>query len=99
MEEWIPKYILGYLIYLAFIIAIMSNSANVVLNVYNLTPAQKAILTNPSSDILATLDKLYVVSTVSSAYQFVEILTAILTIIMILAVAKATKEVIPVLPS
>lgn len=99
MEEWIPKYILGYLIYLAFIIAIMSNASNVVMNIYDLTPEQEAILTNPGTDMLITLNKLYVISTVSSPFAIVNTITVVLTIIMVLVIAKAIKEVTPVLPS
>ena len=95
MENWIPKYILGYLIYIAFIIAIMSSSANVVMNIYDLTPDQEAILTNPSDDITATLEKLYVVSSISSVYAIVNLVTLVLSIIMILAIATAINEFVP----
>lgn len=77
----------------------MSSATQVNLDIYDLTADQEAILTSTETDAVTFLGKVLVLSQVNSAVAGVGTITIVLTIIFILAVAKALKEVIPVLPS
>ena len=87
------------MIYLVFIVVIMANSGRVVANIYDLTPEQEAILTAPVDNVVIFLAQVAVLSVVSSAYFSINVLTGILGIIWLLALAKALKEIIPGFPS
>lgn len=99
IDNWIPKYILGYLIYISFIVLIMSSATRISVNIYDLTTEQEAILTSQETDALTFLSKAFILSSVSSTFAVVSIITFVLSLIFLLALAKAIKEVIPVLPS
>lgn len=99
IQNWIPKYILGYVIYMAFIITIISNVTVVNAEFYDITPEQQEILLAPSTNPITFLDRALILSSISSGYAGVGILTAILTFVFFLAVAKALKEIIPIFPS
>lgn len=77
----------------------MASSSNIVVNVYDLTPQQEAILSAPTTDIISFLSKAIVLSSVSSVHFVVNLISIILGIIWLLAILKALKEVIPALPS
>lgn len=85
--------------YLAFVILIMANANYQAINILNLTPEQEAILATPPADAIAFLNQAIVLSSISSTYFIVNLVTVLLGIIWIIAVAKAVKEIIPVLPS
>lgn len=85
--------------YLAFVILIMANANYQAINILNLTPEQEAILATPPTDALSFLNQAIVLSSISSTYFIVNLVTILLGIIWIIAVAKAVKEIIPVLPS
>lgn len=99
IDSWIPKYILGYMLYFAFILLVISSATKVNLDIYNLSADQEAILSSQESDIITFLGKVVILSQVNSTIALINIITIILGIIFLLAVAKALKEVIPVLPS
>lgn len=99
IENWIPKYILGYVLYMAFVVTVVANTTVVNPNIYAITPEQQAIISSPSGDPLTFLVRASILGSISSGYAVLGILTAILTFIFLLALAKAIKEVIPVLPS
>lgn len=77
----------------------MANSGQIVANIYDLTPEQETILTQPVDNVVIFLGQVVILSTVSSAYFVVNVFTGILGIIWLLCLAKALKEVIPALPS
>lgn len=99
LENWIPKYIMGYMIYLVFIVIIMANSAHTAINIYDLTEEQIVILSNPATDLISFLNQAIILSSISSVHFGLNVLTIILGIIWLIAVLKALKEIIPVLPS
>jgi len=99
IDSWIPKYIFGYLLYMTFMVVILSNVTMVNADVYDITPEQEAILSSPEPGIIEFLQKASVLGSISSGYAVLSILTLFLSLIFIMAVAKALKEVIPVLPS
>lgn len=99
MDAWIPKYIIGYIFYIAFILTVVANASTVNLNIYDITPDQEAVLTNPSTDAVTLITKLFVLSQVNSTIAGLNVLSFGLTVIFIIALAKALKEIIPVLPS
>jgi len=94
IEKWIPRYIVGFLIYLAFIIPIMAN-ANVDANVYDLTEEQQAVLSDNSGDVAKVLERIFLLTTIDSNFAIIGTLTAILTIIFIITIAVAVNEFIP----
>lgn len=99
IDNWIPKYILGYIFYISFIIVVISNASNVNLDIYDITPEQSAVLTNPSNDAVTLIGKLLILSQVNSTIATLNILSFGLTVIFVIALAKALKEIIPVFPS
>jgi hypothetical protein len=84
------------MVYIGFII---SSTTVVNAQIYDLTPEQEEILANPDPGIIEFLNRAVVLISVSSGYLLVAILTAVLSIVFALAVAKALKEIIPVFPS
>ena len=99
IQAWIPKYIIGYILYMGFIGVIIANTSVVNAQIYDITPEQQDILANPDQGIIEFLNKAYILISVTSGYQLIAIFTAVVSIGFALAVAKALKEVIPVLPS
>lgn len=98
IENWIPKYIFGYLLYFSFISVIVAY-APIGANVYDVTPEQQEILSTPAGDIFTFLERVVVLSSISSGFVVISIITALLGLVFLLAVFKALKEIIPVLPS
>ncbi len=99
IENWIPKYILGYILYMTFMIIIISNMTVVNPDIYDITPEQQEVLLSPTGDPLTFLNKAVILSSVSSGFAVLSVVTAVLTLGFALAVAKALKEIIPVFPS
>lgn len=99
IENWIPKYIFGYLVYFTFIVYIIGSTTVVNTNIYDLTTEQQEILSEPSTDPIAFLGKAYILSSVSSVYALVNIFTFLTGLIWLFAIFKALKEILPALPS
>lgn len=99
IQNWIPKYILGYVLYMTFMITIIANMTVINAEIYDITPEQQEILLSPSNDPVTFLEKAGILSSISSGFALVGILTAVFTLVFGLAVAKALKEIIPVFPS
>ncbi len=94
MEKWIIDVIAGYLIYMAFFIAVTS-TAN--FKVYNLTPEQEAAVLAPGTDALTIINKMLILSSVNSGYAFASFVGGILTVVFLIAVYFAIKDAIPIL--
>ena len=85
--------------YMSFILLVMSNATNVNLDIYDLTAEQETILTSQETDAVTMIGKMFVLSQVNSTIGAINILSFALSVIFVIALAKALKEVIPVLPS
>lgn len=94
IHPWAISAIVGYLLYMTFIYFIVIN-AHVNFNVYDFTADQKAVLTSNSADAGTFLTKLAVLSSVSSGYAFVSIVTFALSIVFVIAVAYVIVALIP----
>ena len=100
IENWIPKYIFGYLLFFTFIVFIIGNTTQInASNVYDLTEEQQEIISSPSTDILSFFNKAIILGAINSGILTIEIITALLGVVFVLALLKALKEVIPALPS
>lgn len=98
MEKWIIRVIVGYIIYLSFIIAIQANM-RIDANAFELTEEQRIALESENTDALSTINRLLVLSTVSSSFAFINLISGILGLVFLFALVKAIKELIPALPS
>ena len=99
IENWIPKYIFGYLLYFIFIVYIIGSTTVINTNIYYLTTEQIEILSEPSTDPISFLSKAYILSSINSGYALVNIFTFLTGLIFLFAIFKALKEIIPALPS
>lgn len=98
MEKWIPKVIAGYILFVTFI-ATVTSYMHFDANALSLTDDQKSILSTTSTDALTILYKLYLLGTINSGYAFINFLMSMLSIVFVIAVWKAIKEIIPGLSS
>lgn len=92
MEEWVVKVILGYIVYMVFILLV---TAGTNIRIYELTAEQQAALTSSDTDVFVLLNKLFILSSVNAVFATASIIGAILTIIFIIALAVAINEFIP----
>ncbi len=91
MDKWIIDTIAGYLIYMAFFIAVTS-TAN--FKVYNLTPEQEAAVMAPGNDALTILNKIVILSSVNSGFALASFIGGILTVVFIIAVYMGIKSAV-----
>lgn len=84
---------------MSFMIAIVSNMTVINADIYDITTEQQEVLLSPSGDPITFLNKTLILSSISSGFLALGIITALLTLVFMMAVAKAVKEMIPVLPS
>lgn len=79
---------------------VVSNAAtHINLDVYDLTSDQIAVFSSTDSDAVTLITKMFLLTQINAGVGAISIFSFGLTIIFIIALAKALKEVIPVLPS
>ncbi len=96
MERWIPTVLITWFIYISFVIIALSYFD---VNVYEFTDEQLAIINSPSNDVLTLIARFIILTSMTTEYQIVIFISTPYTVLFVLALAKALKEVIPVFPS
>ena len=92
IEKWVPFVIFSYVAFVSFIIVIV-NGGNY--NVYDFTDEQLAALESPSNDPITLLNKLLILSNLSTVYGIVGAITLLWGILFIIAIAVAINEFVP----
>ncbi len=98
LDKWIPEVIVGYLIFIFFVIFVVSN-INFNVTAFDLTTEQEAVLESRDIDAVTIISKLFILGSINSTFAFIDFILFILTVVFIFALGKALKELIPALPS